>query len=219
MSTPATRDQILDAAETLFAAQGFARTTIKQIGEAAGVNSALLYYYFGDKERLYQEVLQRQVGTLVARTMAGLEHGSVEARLRAFLENQARALAERPHLPKLMMRELADHDASRAASQIERVAGTSFRGLCDLIREGQASGAFRADVDPRFAAISTVGQVAYFFMARPIVRVLLGAGRDGPSPELNSQFARHAADFALAALACPPAVRSRPTAVSTRRAR
>jgi TetR/AcrR family transcriptional regulator len=208
MSGPATRDQILDAAEALFAAQGFARTTIKQIGEAAGVNSALLYYYFGDKERLYQEVLQRQVGTLVARTMEGLEHGSVEERLRAFLENQARALAERPHLPKLLMRELADHDASRAASQIERVAGTSFRGLCDLIREGQASGVFRADVDARFAAISTVGQVAYFFMARPIVRVLLSAGRDGPSPELGRQFARHAADFALAALAA-----------STRRAR
>jgi AcrR family transcriptional regulator len=51
---PDTRHLILDAAERLFAAQGFPRTTIKQIGQAAGVNSALLYYYFGDKDRLYR---------------------------------------------------------------------------------------------------------------------------------------------------------------------
>jgi DNA-binding transcriptional regulator YbjK len=57
MSQPApdarSRDLILDAAERLFAAQGFARTTIKQIGREAGVNSALLYYYFADKHQLY----------------------------------------------------------------------------------------------------------------------------------------------------------------------
>ncbi|MEP7176615.1 MAG: helix-turn-helix domain-containing protein, partial [Gemmatimonadales bacterium] len=56
---PSTRDLILDAAERLFADQGFARTTIKQIGRQAGVNSALLYYYFADKDRLYREVLAR----------------------------------------------------------------------------------------------------------------------------------------------------------------
>ena len=65
------RDQILDAAERLFAAQGFARTTIKDIGREAGVNSALLYYYFADKDQLYREVLRRFVSRLVARTMSG----------------------------------------------------------------------------------------------------------------------------------------------------
>jgi pyruvate formate lyase activating enzyme len=50
---------ILDAAEALFAQRGFAATTIKQIGAEAGVNSALLYYYFDDKETLYREMLRR----------------------------------------------------------------------------------------------------------------------------------------------------------------
>ena len=61
-----TRDLILDAAERLFAAQGFAATTIKQIGAEAGVNSALLYYYFADKETLYREMLRRAVGGFAA---------------------------------------------------------------------------------------------------------------------------------------------------------
>ena len=49
-----TRIAILDAAEELFALHGFTATTIKQIGATADVNSALLYYYFADKETLYR---------------------------------------------------------------------------------------------------------------------------------------------------------------------
>src|SRR6478672_52881 len=130
------RDLILDAAERLFAAQGFARTTIKQIGRAAGVNSALLYYYFADKDRLYREVLQRFVSRLVARTMAGSEgRGDPEARLRAFVAAQAAALAAHPDIPRLLVREMIDFDAAHAVEHIQRLAATSFRRLCGLIEE------------------------------------------------------------------------------------
>src|SRR3990170_2886675 len=102
-----TRDQILDAAERLFADQGFARTTIKRIGAEAGVNSALLYYYFGDKERLYHAVLQRLIGAMVDRTMSQLQTGGDPAmRLRGFIAAQAEVLASRPTFRKLIMREL-----------------------------------------------------------------------------------------------------------------
>jgi AcrR family transcriptional regulator len=100
MSDPAadssTRDAILDAAERLFSDRGFARTTIKQIGSEAGVNSALLYYYFADKDQLYRDVLQRFVSRLVARTMTGSTgDGDPAARLRAFVA-AGRRLAANP---------------------------------------------------------------------------------------------------------------------------
>src|SRR2546423_9946492 len=56
-----TRDAILDAAERTFAARGFTATTIKQLAAEAGVNTALLYYYFADKETLYREMLRRLI--------------------------------------------------------------------------------------------------------------------------------------------------------------
>jgi TetR/AcrR family transcriptional regulator len=205
------RDQILDAAERLFAARGFARTTIKQIGREAGVNSALLYYYFADKDRLYREVLQRFVVRLVARTMSGTAGSSPpDARLRAFVQAQAETLAENPHVPRLLVREMIEYDAAHAVEQIQHLAVTGFRRLCDIIEEGQREGVFRADVDPRFAAISTIAQVAYFLVARPAVRILLQQGPDGPSPDVVRAFGRHAADFAVAALAAP--VRRSPAA-------
>jgi AcrR family transcriptional regulator len=218
MSDPTARDHILDAAERLFAARGFPRTTIKQIGHEAGVNSALMYYYFGDKERLYREVLHRLVGSLIQGAGRGLDAGgSPERRLRAFLQAQAETLAANPRFARLLVRELADSDAAYAVEQIQLLAGSIFRRLCDLIREGQTSGAFRQDLDPRFAAISTLAQVAYFFMARPAVRILLGFGAEGPPATVVRAFSRHAADYALAALAPQGARRpARPRARSAR---
>jgi TetR/AcrR family transcriptional regulator len=195
------RDQILDAAEQLFASRGFARTTIKDIGRRAGLNSALLYYYFADKDELYREVLRRFVSRLVARTMTALtSEETPDARVRSLLIAQAELLIANPQFPRLMVRELAESEGAHAVEQFHLLASTTFKRLCELIEEGQQSGLFRKDVDPRFAAISTVAQVVYFFIARPAVRVLLKAGPDGPSPKVVRDFARHAADFALAAL-------------------
>jgi TetR/AcrR family transcriptional regulator len=204
MAPPDSRALILDAAERLFAERGFARTTIKEIGRAAGVNSALLYYYFADKDRLYRAVLERLVGRLVARTTSRLEAtGSPQARLQAFVEAQAEVFIANPNFPRLIVRELAESDAVHAVEQIQHIAATSFRLLCDLVREGQRAGVFRKGVDARFAAISVVAQVAYFFVARPAIRILLDADPDGPAPHVVRAYARHAAGFALAALAVP----------------
>jgi TetR/AcrR family transcriptional regulator len=198
------RDQILDAAERLFAGRGFTRTTIKDIGREAGLNSALLYYYFADKGQLYREVLRRFVGRLITRTMSELTAAEKpEVRLRALITAQAEMLIANPHFPRLMVRELAESDGAHAVEQFHLLATTTFRRLCELIEEGQRAGIFRKHVDPRFAAISTISQVVYFFVARPAIRVLLKAGPDGPSPSVVRDFARHAADFALAALALP----------------
>ena len=140
------RDQILDAAERLFAARGFARTTIKDIGIEAGLNSALLYYYFADKDELYREVLRRFVSRLVARTMSELTAaGSPEARVRALLTAQAEMLLANPHFPRLMVRELAESDGAHAVEQFHLLAATTFRRLCELIEEGQRAGIFREE--------------------------------------------------------------------------
>lgn len=214
-SAPETPTLILDAAEALFAEQGFARTTIKQIGHAAGVNSALLYYYFADKQRLYRTVLERLLGRLIERTSRQLQTtGSPEHRLQAFVAAQAEVLIANPNFPRLIVRELAESDAVHAVEQIQHLAATSFRLLCELIREGQRRRVFRTEVDPRFAAISVVAQVAYFFVARPAIRVMLEAGPRGPTPRVVRAYARHAADFALAALVVPASRPPRPKRVA-----
>lgn len=54
-----TRDLILDAAESLFARQGYSATTIKQVAEQVGVQGPALYKHFSSKRALFEEVLER----------------------------------------------------------------------------------------------------------------------------------------------------------------
>jgi TetR/AcrR family transcriptional regulator len=209
------RDAILDAAEQLFARQGFDRTTIKQIGAGARVNAALLYYYFTDKETLYREMLQRLVGGFADQGAARLAApGSPEEVLRRFVHGQVEVMLARPHLPRLLARELADHEARHAEQQILHVAAGMFARLCDVIRRGQSTGAFRPDIDPRFAAISTVAQIAWMLVARPAVGLLLGEGIGGASDETVRAYTRHVAEFTLAALRLEGAAAPPPSPVS-----
>lgn len=207
VATPApadTRTQILDAAEALFARHGYRPATIKALAAAAGVNTALLYYYFGDKQGLYHAVLERAFGGLIAEG-EGRRIGALdpEQGIRAFVALQASYFGAHPHRPHLFVRELIDHGAEHAAGQLTRLAATLFRRLCTVIEHGQALGQFRADLDPRRAAISTLSQVAWLQVARPAIGILLGAGPAGPSARWTAEFADHAAEFALAALKVP----------------
>jgi AcrR family transcriptional regulator len=199
-----TRDLILDAAERLFATQGFAAATIKQIGTAAGVNAALLYYYFEDKEQLYYAVLHRVIATLGARVVAGMAAArDPEEAVRALVATQADMLGARPHLPHLLMRELIDYGGANASPEFRMLSEGAFQQVCNAVREGQRQGIFRSDLDPRLAAISTIAQVAYFCIARPVMTTLLDETPDVTgSPERVKAFGRHAADFAVAALSC-----------------
>lgn len=200
-----TPDLILDAAEGLFARQGYAATPIKQIGAEAGVNPALIYYYFGNKEGLYHALIERLFSFFTTRATEGLDGASgPEDAIRALVETQSEVMAGRPTLPRLFARELIDHQASHARDGFTRLAATAFARLRELIRGGQRAGLFRRDLDPTFAAVSVISLLPYFHIARPVVGILLDAGENGPTEEQALAYGRHAARFALAALLAPP---------------
>lgn len=191
---------ILDAAEPLFARQGFAATTIKQIGAAAGVNPALIYYWFGSKEELYRALLQRLLTTMATRGSERLAAApSPEAAVRALVGLQSEVLSEHPSIARLMAREMADHGAAHAQEGFAQLAATAFARLLAFIQEGQRAGVFRDDLDPLFAAISTISLIPYFHIFKPAAGILLG-GTGEPTPEQTDAYARHAAEFALSAL-------------------
>ncbi len=96
MATATTREQILDAAETLFAEHGYTATSMRQLTTAAGVNLAAVNYHFGGKEELAKAVLQRRIDPINAerhRRLDELENPDVEAILRAFIEPALQGLA------------------------------------------------------------------------------------------------------------------------------
>jgi AcrR family transcriptional regulator len=97
-----TKDRILGAAEELFAQNGFAGTSLRQVTSRADVNIAAVNYHFGSKENLVNEVFRRRMDDMSGQRLARLaqaraEHpGELEAVLAAFVE-PALALAQDRH--------------------------------------------------------------------------------------------------------------------------
>lgn len=195
------REQILDAAEVLFARKGFEPTTIKEIGAAAGQNPALLYYYFRSKEELYRAVLRRVIGEMLARGGAAFDAAPAPPdAIRGLVAAQMEFALTHANAPRLLVREMIDHEARRAESVILELAASLFKRLCQVIEQGQREGHFRSDVEPRLAAVSTIAQVVYFIIARPAIGLFFGQGAQGVSEAIARNFGRHAGDFAVHAL-------------------
>jgi|SRR5699024_8648571 len=118
-----TRDRILDAAERLFAEQGFHLTTLRQITQAAGANLAAVNYYFGSKQALIRAIFRRRLDALNAARLERLdavesERGrpDLEAVLDAFVEPALEFTrggdAEGQRFMQLLLRAFADRDTA-----------------------------------------------------------------------------------------------------------
>ena len=198
------RAAILEAATQLFALQGLEATSIKAIGQQAGVNPALIYYYFADKSALYDAVLASMAAAFPARLSQAVQAAeSPAAGLAAMIQMQAEVFLSQPLLPRLIARELADHGAAHGKPVIRENARRLLAGITTLIRAGQEAGEFRDDLEPEFLAVSVLAQVNWFFIAGPVVEMVLD--RDGATsdPAAVRRFADHVVRFSLAALEPP----------------
>jgi TetR/AcrR family transcriptional regulator len=196
-----TRTAILDAAAILFARQGLDSTTIKDIGRAAGVNPALLYYYFADKAALYEAVLSRMM-TRFPNLLTAVAETEVPPReaVAAVIRMQAEIFLAEPLLPRLIARELADHEARHAAPVIREHAQRLLGALTALIVRGQEAGVFRANLTPPLAAVSCLSQLNWYCIAGPAMDLILNRDNVARDPASVRQFAEHVVEFTLAGL-------------------
>lgn len=103
-----TARRILDAAEGLFAAQGFAGVSVREIAGAVDLNQASIYNHFPSKRALYEAVLDRGLTPLrdiLAHAAQSLDSAEGGDRL---LEELSEHLWNSPNLPKLIQREILD---------------------------------------------------------------------------------------------------------------
>ena len=196
------RNAILQAALAEFAQEGLAGARVDAIAEAAGVNKALLYYYFRDKDTLYAATLDGFFAPLHDRIMAVWEEpGTAGARFLHYVREHFDAIAESPHYARIFMGELMS--ASRGGTtHLDRIAAkymkpTGMR-VIKLIEEGIKAGEFRK-VDPVQVLPSAIGAIVHYFLTAPLRERFL---RDEPGIALPSIEERRAAvlDFIAAAL-------------------
>jgi len=195
------RAAILQAAIREFSREGVAGARTDAIARAAGVNKALLYYYFKDKETLYAAVLDQVFGGLSQSIQKALSSDlPPREKLLAYVGAHFDYIASHPLYPRITQGEMM-RAARGAAPQLKRIAKQYFvplfRKVAAVIAEGQATGDFRP-VDPLHFVPSMIAIIVFPFTNAPVLRMV--AGVDPYASELVAARRVAVMDFISAAL-------------------
>lgn len=153
MPEPSTsrRETILELAAELFARKGVAQTTVRDIGEAAGILSGSLYYHFDSKETIIQEIVERHLAALVEAYRAVLDDADSEprARLEGLVLASFEAIDERRHSCEIFQNDFTYIRSLPQRDVITALGDEVQRIWLDTITAGAAAGVFRDDIDPK----------------------------------------------------------------------
>jgi len=176
-----TEREILDAARTVFLRRGTAGARMQEIAREAGVNQALLHYYFRTKERLsaavFQQIASRLFPALVQTLGADISlDEKIEAIVAVYLDN----ISQNPFVPGYLISEL-HHHPERVQQLLASAIGTSpltvmpalMKQLEKQIDERVRAGTMRR-IQPQQLVLNIVSLCIFPFAARPMLTIAFG---------------------------------------------
>lgn len=102
-----TEDQILNAAKKVFQTKGMDGARMQEIADKAGINKAMLHYYYRSKQLLFEAVFRNAFSLLAPQLSAILnDDSSIEVKIRKFTSNYISFIIKHPYLPNFIIQEL-----------------------------------------------------------------------------------------------------------------
>jgi TetR/AcrR family transcriptional regulator len=185
------RKKLLDAARDLFPRYGYRGVSSRQIGAAAGVNFAMIRYYFGGKPGLYREMLQCVLQPTRS-TLEEMNSADSLPKLANVLEHMTRSWAANPWVAGFVVREVLAPDGPMRAMFL-REFPERLTPIVERLVEGEmAAGKLRADLDPRMLVLSIVSLAIFPFLTLPLTTRVFGVRND---EEFVERFLHHTADL------------------------
>ena len=192
------RGLLLDAAVALFSAQGIAGTTLAEIAAKAGVTSAMVHYYFSNRDRLLDAIANERVLRAVTSVWAPvLETTELEPMLRGLVRRIVTAAEANPWLASLWLREIISEGGQLRTRLLKNLPFEHVRHLIRTLAAAQECGAISSALEPRLLVPSVLGLTMLPLATMPMwqqIPILQGV--------THADIARHAE--ALLVAACIP---------------
>jgi AcrR family transcriptional regulator len=186
----ASRQRILAAAIEEFATKGFGDARVDEIARRAGINKRMLYHYFGNKDDLFQAVLEEIYDT-ICQAGQQLDVADVDPRkgLSRLVDFVWDYYIAHPHSITLLNTENLHNARHLRFSERTRAIHPPFEKMIrDLLDRGVTSKVFRADIDAVDLYITIVGLVYYYLSNSPTLSVFFG--RDLRAPKALQHWRR-----------------------------
>ncbi len=153
--------QILEIAETLFAAKGFEGTSVRDIAEKAGINVAMISYYFGSKEKLLEALFNSRIGSVQVRMENLIKDQSLSPlqKINLLIDEYVERVLQHENFFKIMVTEQLITKNPSVLSSLKQLKLRNVELITQLIKEGQKKNMFRKKVDVVMMVNTMIGTV------------------------------------------------------------
>jgi AcrR family transcriptional regulator len=158
-----TEEKILISASKVFTEKGFSGTRTRDIAEEAGINLALLNYYFRSKEKLFDQVMKAKIVLLFGQILPIItdEKTTLEEKIDLTTEKYINILSKNPNLPVFVISEIQKKNSELTSIiPIRKVFNNS--SLIKQIKEK------RPDLNPLHFLVTFLGMTIFPFVAKPV---------------------------------------------------
>ena len=198
------RDALLEAASSLMREQDTTDIGIVDIAARAGVNHAMIRYFFGSKEGLLMALLDRDVMRRI-RQLERLFHLEVTSteRMRIHLNGIVDTYYAIPYLNRLIQLMVREADPARVKHIAEDLLQPIASAQARILEAGMASGEFRP-IDPKLFYFNTIGAADGLYSNRFTLSAVFGGIPDA-APDMHSRYREQTVDILLKGLLAIPA--------------
>ncbi|HWB90432.1 MAG TPA: TetR family transcriptional regulator [Puia sp.] len=173
--TESTEERIKEAARKLFTQKGFAATRTRDIANEAGINLALLNYYFRSKQKLFDLVMMENFRKFLHGMTINFQDKSLtmENRLEKIVTAYIDFLTEFPDLPLFILNEIRGNP-SRIADKVKKEIGPARSQFFKELKQSKKEG--KIALDPFHFVANLVGLTVFPFVARPLLQRVTEVG-------------------------------------------
>ena len=173
------KEIILSAAMKLFGIKGFEGTSVRDIAAEAGVNPAMINYYFGSKDKLFESLVEYKAAYLkgVFAELEGNLSLSPLEKLNIIIDRYINRIFEGPQFHHLLHRELSLERRPQMKDAIAEILLRNIIYAKRIIQQGIDSGQFR-QVDTELTMTTILGTISYLLSSEIMCRKMLHKGKD-----------------------------------------
>ena len=155
------KEFILDVAETLFAQKGFDATSVRDISKAANINVAMISYYFGSKEKLFEELfrVRMTVGVSYIKKIAANESLTIVQKIDKAIEGYVDRVENNSKFYKVILSEQTTNKNKKIIDFLNQSRSSYVDFFRQLIEEGCRTGVLKNNIDPVFFITTLTGTI------------------------------------------------------------
>lgn len=153
--------QIIETAERLFSKKGFDGTSVRDIAEEAGINVAMISYYFGSKEKLMEALFEVKIGRVQMRVEALLKDDSITPiqKVNTLIDEHIERVMLSQQFYRIMICEQVSNTNPAILQKVKQLKQRNAELISELIKDGQKKGDFKKKVDVVLMLNTMIGTV------------------------------------------------------------